>query len=240
MDWKRPKISRFVYCLAAVAGLTMSSEAQYNSRYGGGNYNNYNNRGYSNSNMNMGNSRFGGSSYGNSRYGGSSYGGSSYGGSSYGGGFGSSSSRRGSSRSSGRSSSRSSRSSFGGGYDNYGGGYSNYGSYDNRSNSRSSRSTRSGYGGNFGGQTPQTAASQGEARQTTPTGMTSGRRAALSGKSSVRGVLPGGSSSAGGAGGVQVQGSAATSGRPTGARGKTAPARKQSDVKTKPMATLYL
>ncbi|MBN2329681.1 MAG: hypothetical protein JXR73_21245 [Candidatus Omnitrophica bacterium] len=248
MNWKRLYLSCFIYCLAAVTWLTMSSEAQINrygsNNYGNGGYNNYGGSRYGGGNFggSYGGSRYGGSSYGGSSYGGSRYGGSSYGnygggyGSNMGSGFGSSSSRRRSGRSAGGG--QSSRSSYGGGqyggYDNYGGGY-------NSANSRSSRrSSRSGYGGNYGGQVPNTAASQGQAKQTTPTGMTSDRRAALSGKTSVRSALPGGSSSSSGAGGVQIQGSASTSGRPSGARGKTAPARKQSEVKTKPMATLYL
>lgn len=196
------------------------------SRYGGG------------MSGGMGSSRYGGMSSG---YGSSGYGGSGYGSNSYGG-YGNSGSMGGRSGRSGRSGRNS------GSYNQYNSAYSQYGNTQQQSSGGGRRSSRSGgnYGGNYGNrsygdQVPNSAVSgTGQPGQTSPTGQASERRGALSGKTGVRGALPGAQSAGGDAGGgVQIQG-AAQGGAPAGKAAQGRPGPKKDEVKTKPVATLYL
>ena len=252
------------FLTVASVWLASPAEAQFNRYGGGGNYGGgYNSYGGGGSyGGGYGGSRYGGSSYGGSSYGGSSYGGSSYGGgygnsryggSSYGGGYGNSryggssngggygSYGGGMSGRSGRSSRRGGGNSAYGnsGYGNYGGGY-NQQQYGGNTRGRG-RSSRNSQYGQYGGQVPNTAASQGQANQTTPSGNSSDRRSALSGKSSVRGAVSGAAGGAASAGGLTIQGAAGQGGRPaSNAKGRPAARKNQPEQKMKPTATLYM
>ncbi len=186
--------------------------------------------------------RYGNSAYGNSGYGNSGYGnsyGSGYGNSGYGSSYGSGYGNSGYGNSSGYGSSYGNRSGYGSGSgsgygNNYGSGsgYGNSsGNMSGRSSRRSSRSSRnrnSNSSGNYGGQIPNTADTQsGQAKQTGATGNSTDRRSALGGKTAARGALPGSS----------VAGKAAS--EKTATQGKQT-SKKKDEVKTKPIATLYM
>ncbi len=238
---KQPIKFFLVFFSAASLWLVTPVQAQY-SRFGGGSnqygggYNQYGGgyNQYGGGNSQYGSSRFGG---GSSQYGGgyNQYGG---GNNQFGGGFGSS--MRGSSRS-GRSGRSGRGSNQYGGNQSYGNqGYDNQG-YGN-SSSRSGRSRRGGNYSNqtYGGNVSNSAATQGgQAKQTSPTGNSTDRRKALSGKSNVRGAMSGPSASQG-SGGLQIQGAVGGSPVAKGSKGKPAPKRNEPKAKMRSTSTLYL
>lgn len=262
MKLRRTYTTVFICCLTASLGLAIPSQAQFN-RYGGGynqyggGYNQYgggyNQYGGGYNQYGGGYNQYGGSyggGFSGNRYGGnrSGSGYNSYGGGygNYGGGYnqyggmGGRSGMGGMGGMSGRS-----RSSRSGGYGNnasYGGGYNQYNQQAAGGTARGrGRSNRTGNLENFGGQVPNTASTQpGQPKQTTPGGTASERRGALSGKTATRGALPGAPAPGGTAGDVQIQGAVSAPAGPGAAKGRPAPRTKEQDLKTKPMATLYM